>query len=123
MDGVDLTRPAIVRSSKKEWNADRKEHLADVPSKYLSGDDKRPLLSRNTDGSESRYALHHPVLLEASWQAIVNTMMFYLEGAFNPNWSSGMTMVQAGQFVSSSLGIMFTTPFIGAIIADTFLGN
>jgi hypothetical protein len=34
-----------------------------------------------------------------------------------------MTTVQAGQFVSSSLGIMSTTPVIGAIIADTFLGN
>jgi dipeptide/tripeptide permease len=64
------------------------------------------------------------VMDELSYYGTVGTFVLYLEGAYPPHfWSAGMTTVQAGQLVSTSVAVMFTTPFIMAIIADSVIGN
>ena len=115
-------------------NVDSEEQLAQVPSEYLSGDAAKPLLSRDAAGNEYKHVLR-PMLFSVvfillvellerlSYYGVVFTQMSYLTGQYNAEWSANMTTVQASQFVSSSVAITYSMPFLGALIADTFIGN
>ena len=52
------------------------------------------------------------------------TLVFYLQGEYtSQSWSSEMTTIEAGNCVSISQALVYTTPFLVAIIADSFIGN
>ena len=52
------------------------------------------------------------------------TLVLYLQGDYTAqSWSSEMTPIEAGNCVSLSQALVYTTPFLVAIIADSFIGN
>ena len=51
-------------------------------------------------------------------------MVLYLQGDYTAqSWSSEMTPIEASNCVSLSQALVYTTPFLVAIIADSFIGN
>ena len=44
-------------------------------------------------------------------------------GSYDSEWNPGMTDVQAASFTSASIGIAYSAPFIGGIVADGVLGD
>ena len=127
-------REHLTQMNRQISYVSRREHLTEVPGEYLSGDAIRPLVSRDKAGNEFTHVLRPTfsvmcivmmeVMDELSYYGIVGTFVLYLEGMYPAHfWSAGMTTIQGGQLVSTSIAIMFTTPFIMAIIADSFIGN
>lgn len=47
------------------------------------------------------------------------TQTLFLTGVYNPDWNPGFTSVDAASFVSISTAVAYTTPFLGAIMADS----
>jgi len=124
---IDLTESV-------ESDINSEEKLAAVPDKYLSNDSKRPLLLVNADGSQSKYALNPLLycvlfilvieLLERfSYYGLLNSQLEYLVGGYNPEWSANMTSVDASSFVSGSVALGMTAPFIGGVLADGVFGD
>jgi len=121
-------------NSELESNVHKEEQLVNVPAEFLSGDPKRPLLYRDHSGNEYTYVLKPmfysvvfilvvELLERLSYYGINFTQMAYLGGQYNSNWSMNMTTPQASAYVGSSVAITYTMPFVGAIMADTFIGN
>lgn len=110
-----------------------KEQLALLPDEYLSDHPHRPLLNRDEYGNEYKYALrplfHSAIfillieLLERfSYYGVAFTQTSYLTGTYG-SWNAGMTSVQATSFVSASIAVAYTAPFLGGILADGLLGD
>ena len=51
------------------------------------------------------------------------TLTLYLTGVYNEDWNAGFASVEAASFVSFAGMIAYTTPFVGAILADTVWGD
>jgi proton-dependent oligopeptide transporter, POT family len=109
--------------------------LQHLPPECLSHKDPhRPLRHVDEDHVESTYSLT-PIsysvalilvveLLERfSFYGIYYTQTLYLTGVYNQEWNPGLTSVHAASFVSTSTAVAYTTPFLGAILADTVLGD
>jgi POT family proton-dependent oligopeptide transporter len=47
----------------------------------------------------------------------------FLTGVYDDRWNAGFTSVDAASFVSISTAVAYTTPFMGAILADKYLGD
>jgi dipeptide/tripeptide permease len=58
-----------------------------------------------------------------SFYGINYTQTSYLTGAYDHNWSADMEAVSASSYVSISVAVAYTTPFIGAFLADSLLGD
>jgi dipeptide/tripeptide permease len=58
-----------------------------------------------------------------SYYGVYYTQTLYLTGEYNLQWNAGMTSVEAASFVSMSTAVAYTTPFIGAYLSDTILGD
>jgi POT family proton-dependent oligopeptide transporter len=137
VDAVPVPGPGAPQQAGEEEvfdNVQCEEDLARVPAEFLSGDAKRPLLSR--DEADNTYThvlkpLFYSVcfillveLLERlAYYGVVFTQLSYLSGHYDPAWSANMTSVEASAFVGSSVAITYTMPFVGAIVADSLLGN
>ncbi len=115
-------------------NVQSEEDLARVPAEYLSGEAKRPLLSRDEAGNSYTHVLRPlfysvcfillvELLERLAYYGVVATQLSYLTGHYDPDWSANMDSVQASAFVGSSVAITYTMPFVGAIVADSLLGN
>jgi POT family proton-dependent oligopeptide transporter len=115
-------------------NVESEEDLARVPAEYLSGEAKRPLLSRDEAGHSYTHVLRPlfysvcfillvELLERLAYYGVVATQLSYLTGHYDPAWSANMDSVQASAFVGSSVAITYTMPFVGAIVADSLLGN
>ena len=108
----------------------KKEQLALLPEKYLSDDPRRPLFLQ----PNFKYALK-PLFYSAlfiliieglerfTYYSIVNSETAFLTGVYNPSWSPDFTNVQAASYTSASTALAYTAPFIGGIVADSFLGD
>ena len=74
-----------------------------------------------------RYSVIFILLVELlerfSYCGIVYTQTLFLTGAYNKEWNAGFDSVQAASFVSASSMISYTTPFIGAYLSDSWLGD
>jgi POT family proton-dependent oligopeptide transporter len=141
------------RQDELPSNVNTKEQLMKLPIEYLSENPARPLqhmvesscTSSNNklaiaDAPENRqeevheYALNpltYSVILiltvelleRFAFYGINYTQTSYLTGAYNKDWNSGMTSVEASSFVSISTAVAYTAPFIGALLADCVLGD
>lgn len=58
-----------------------------------------------------------------SFYGVYYTQTLYLTGVYNPDWNAGLSSIDAASFVSVSTAVAHTTPFIGAILADSVLGD
>ena len=105
-----------------------------VPKECLSGDQDRPLMHVNASGRNSLYALQPmkysvmfilivELLERFSFYGYYYTLTLYLTGAYNDDWNAGFTSVKAASFVSLSTMVAYTTPFVGAILADAVWGD
>lgn len=94
----------------------------------------RPLRHVDEHGQVSHYALNPmqysvglillvELLERFSFYGIYYTQTLYLTGAYNEEWNAGYTSVEAASLVSVSTAVAYTTPFIGALLADSFLGD
>jgi len=74
-----------------------------------------------------RYSVIFILLVELferfSYYGIIYTQTLFLTGAYNKEWNAGFDSVQAASFVSASSMISYTTPFIGAYLSDSWLGD
>mmetsp|Transcript_33807 Transcript_33807/g.49685 ORF Transcript_33807/g.49685 Transcript_33807/m.49685 type:complete len:650 (-) Transcript_33807:149-2098(-) len=115
-------------------NVNTKEQLKLLPDDYLSDDPSRPLRYVGDDGMNYSYALkpmNYSVffilmieLLERfTFYGINYTQTLYLTGVYNGDWNAGLDSVTASSYVSVSVAIAYTSPFFGAILADSFMGD
>jgi POT family proton-dependent oligopeptide transporter len=51
------------------------------------------------------------------------TQTSYLTGAYDEHWNADLTAVQASSYVSVSVAVAYSTPFVGAYLADSLLGD
>lgn len=110
------------------------EQLSLLPEECLSGIQDRPLRHVDELDEVSYYSLQpmfYSVLIilfvelleRFSFYGINYTQTSYLTGAYDHNWSADMEAVSASSYVSISVAVAYTTPFIGAFLADTWLGD
>jgi POT family proton-dependent oligopeptide transporter len=115
-------------------NISEESQLFLVPEDCLSGDKERPLLHIDDLGNKYHYALKPMVysvililiveLLERfSFYGIYYTQTLFLTGAYNKDWNAGFASVKASSFVSISTMVAYTTPFVGAFLADSLWGD
>ena len=96
-------------SESVDTDVNTKEKLASVPEKYLSNDPTQPLLQRNADGSEQKYALNPlfycvlfiliiELLERFSYYGLSNSQFEYLVGGYDKDWNANMT---SSEFICS----------------------
>ena len=111
------------------------EQLTDLPAECLSQHDPtKPL--RHVDEKDNVY--HYflkpmlssvPLILAVetierfSFYGVYYTQTFYLTGVYNEDWNAGFDSVTAASFVSVATAVAYSTPFIGAVLADSVLGD
>ncbi|KAL9184984.1 hypothetical protein ACHAXT_002761 [Thalassiosira profunda] len=122
LEGVHLTRISSP------------EHLSSLPPEFLSNDARKPLLHVDEQGHEYHYflnpmkrAVFFILLLEMlerfSFYGINYTTTAYLTGQYNDDWNADMPSIVASSYVSISTAVAYTTPFLGANLADNVLGE
>lgn len=110
------------------------DQLSLVPKVCLSGNEARPLLHVDASGRKSLYALKPmsysvmfilvvELLERFSFYGYYYTLTLYLTGVYDEDWNAGFASVKAASFVSMSTMVAYTTPFIGAILADQVWGD
>ena len=115
-------------------NVSSEEQLKLLPGECLSGDKERPL--RHVDETDEvyhyslkpmTYSVIFILLIELlerfSFYGINFTQTLYLTGAYNEAWNAGMDAIPASTYVSVSVAVAYTTPFLGAMLADSVLGD
>ena len=116
-------------------NVNSTEQLSTLPAECLSGNEERPLQHFHEDGiTISTYSLHPMMysvfvilLMEGierfAFYGINYTQTSYLTGEYNPDWNANMNAISASSYVSISVAVAYTTPFLGAYLADQLLGD
>lgn len=111
------------------------EQLEGLPPECLSNKNPhRPLRHVDDRGHSYTYALQPmfysvafilvvELLERFSFYGVYYTQTLYLTGVYNEDWNAGLNSVDAASFVSVSTAVAYTTPFIGAILADSILGD
>ncbi|KAL3925937.1 MAG: hypothetical protein SGILL_000080 [Bacillariaceae sp.] len=74
-----------------------------------------------------RYSVINILMVEMferfSFYSICYTMTLFLTGAYDEDWNAGFGSVKAASFVSVSTMVAYSTPFVGAFLADSMLGD
>ncbi|GKY94070.1 hypothetical protein MPSEU_000373500 [Mayamaea pseudoterrestris] len=115
-------------------NVSQPEQLSLLPDECLSGDKGRPLRHVTEFGTDTRHALNpmtysvlYILIVELierfSFYAINMTQTSYLTGTYDKNWNAGMHAVDASTYVSISVAVAYSMPFIGAYLSDSVLGD
>jgi POT family proton-dependent oligopeptide transporter len=115
-------------------NVETREQLALLPPECLSGEKERPLRHVDDQGHVFFYSLkpmRYSVILilmvelleRFSFYGIFFTLTLYVTGVYDDDWNAGLTSVDAASFVSMSTAVAYSTPFVGAILADVILGD
>jgi POT family proton-dependent oligopeptide transporter len=115
-------------------DVNRADQLSLLPDECLSGDKNRPLRHVTEIGADTLHALN-PLTFAVGFILVVEllerfafyginyTQTSYLTGAYNDHWNAGMHAVEASTYVSISVAVAYTTPFLGAYLADHVLGD
>ena len=115
-------------------NVSLEEDLVNLPEETLSGNKQRPLRHVTEDGQEYHYALQPmfysvifillvELLERFSFYGVNYTQTSFLTGVYNRNWNAGMDSIAASSYVSISTAVAYTTPFLGAFLADSVFGD
>lgn len=108
--------------------------LDDLPDECLSDSSTKPLRHVDEKGNEYFYALR-PMMYSVvfilavetierfSFYGVYYTQTFYLTGVYNEDWNAGFDSVTASSFVAVATAVAYTTPFVGALLADSILGD
>jgi proton-dependent oligopeptide transporter, POT family len=116
-------------------NVSTVEQLALLPPECLSADPLRPLQHFHEDSvTVTTYALQ-PMLYSVAFILLTEgierfcfyginyTQTSYLTGAYDKGWNADMDAITASQYVSISVAVAYSTPFLGAYLADQCLGD
>lgn len=116
-------------------NVATKADLEIVPREYLNEEDeRRPIKYSDKNGSTYTYALK-PMLYSVIFILIVEclerfsyygidfTQTAFLTGVYNANWNANLTAAEASSMTSLSVAIAYSSPFLGAALADGLLGE
>lgn len=128
------TPPLYPLDDELPTNVSSEEQLATLPDICRSGNKERPLRHVNEKGQVSTYALAPmfysvifillvELLERFSFYGVNYTQTSFLTGVYDSHWNAGMTSVGASSFVSISTAVAYTMPFVGAILADSLLGD
>jgi len=123
----------ITESESVEGNVRSKEQLSLIPPQYLSDDPARPLLRVGRNGTEYKYALRPFVysvffilivecLERFAYYGISNTETAYLTGVYG-SWNAKSSDVEAASMVGTTIVVSYTSPILGGILADGWLGD
>jgi proton-dependent oligopeptide transporter, POT family len=115
-------------------NVSMVSQLSQLPDECLSGDPDRPLRHVDETDEVYHYALHpmsysviYILLIELlerfSFYGLEYTQTSYLTGVYDENWNAGMDAVGASTYVSESVAVAYTMPFVGAYLGDALLGD
>jgi proton-dependent oligopeptide transporter, POT family len=115
-------------------NVGTMEQAENLPIEFLSGDAERPLQHIDDKGNIMTYALTPMTysvfiillveLLERfAFYGVNYTQTSYLTGEYDDEWNADLSAITASSYVSVSVAIAYTSPFLGAIVADSFLGE
>ena len=128
-------------------NISRADQLSSLPRVCLNQNPKskkeRPLRHVDENGNVSTYGLKPMTysvifiliveLLERfSFYGVNYTMTSFLTGAYDDRkdhfdeterWNADMSAIQASSMVSISTAVAYSMPFVGAVLADCFLGD
>ena len=126
--------PVPTQDDELPTNVTSPDQLADLPKECLSGNKDRPLRHVDEDGQVFHYALQPmsysvifilmvELLERFSFYGINYTQTAYLTGTYNKDWNADLTSVEASTYVSVSVGVAYSTPFLGAFLADTVMGD
>ena len=131
-----FNHPSDNNSDAIATNVCRPEQLVHLPPECLSTlDPRRPLQHFHEDGvTVSTYALQPMMysvfvilLMEGierfAFYGINYTQTSYLTGEYNNDWNANMDAISASSYVSISVAVAYTTPFIGAYLADQWWGD
>lgn len=133
--GTDFGRPPPhPQDDELPTNVTSEEQLNDLPQECLSGNPERPLRHVDEDGQVMSYALKpmtYSVILilmvelleRFCFYGINYTQTAYLTGSYNEDWNAAFTAVEASSYVSISVAVAYTTPFLGAFFADSLIGD
>lgn len=137
---MDITTPVKLVLKPDEdlpTNVETIEQLVSLPPECLNDDENaaaRPLRHVDDKGNVSTYVLRPMSIIimlvlvvetieRFSFYGVYYTQTLYLTGVYNEDWNAGFTSVQAASYVSLSTMVAYTTPFIGALLSDTYLGD
>lgn len=126
--------PCVLKTNVLPTNICQENQLSLVPQECLSGETKRPLRHVDDEGTVYHYALRpmkHSIpfvliveLLERfSFYGIYFTLTLFLTGTYDEDWNAGFDSVKAASFVSLSTMVAYSTPFVGALLADSIFGD
>ena len=130
----DLPSPPPRPDDDLPTNIHQESQLSSLPEECLSDDKERPLRHVDDLGNSYKYSLS-PMLYSVinilmvemferfSFYSICYTMTLFLTGAYNEDWNAGFGSVKAASFVSVSTMVAYSTPFVGAFLADSLLGD
>jgi POT family proton-dependent oligopeptide transporter len=128
--------PSETSSEDLPNNVSTEEDLLGLPEECLSGEPAtaRPLLHITEFGSKTHHALQ-PMMYSVAFILIIEllerfafyginyTQTSFLTGVYDRYWNAGMESVTASTYVSISVAVAYTTPFLGAYMADSALGD
>lgn len=111
------------------------EQLEQLPIECIANNPLRPIQHVNEDGiTITTYSLNPmiysvgfillvEVLERFSYYSLNATLTSYLTGQYNSEWNANINSIIASSYVSVSIAIAYTSPFIGAILGDRILGE
>lgn len=126
-----MTSTAADNEDDLPTNVHRADQLAQLPAECLSEMNKdRPLRHVDFKGNEFTYALNPMrysvgliLVIELferfAFYSVYYTQTLFLTGVYSADWNPGFTSVDAASLVSVSTAVAYTTPFLGAIMADS----
>lgn len=129
-----LAKPWGAIEEELPTNVTTTEQLTRLPDECLSKDSERPLQHMDERGAVHRYSLTPMTysvifillveLLERfSFYGLIYTQTSYLTGVYDSKWNADLSSVEAASYVSISIAVAYTTPFIGAVMADSIFGD
>ena len=128
---VDVSPPSLESIPN---NVGTMEQVKLLPPEFLSGNDERPLKFIDDLEDVMTYALKPMVysvviillveLLERfAFYGVNYTQTSFLTGVYDEDWNADLSAITASTYVSVGIAIAYTSPFLGAFLADSFLGE
>ena len=131
---VELEKLATALSDELPGDISTLNQLSLIPEECLSNNPRRPLLHTDARGNNYTYALnplYYSVFLililelleRFSFYGLYMSQTNYLTGSYDADWNANMTSMEAASLVSLSTAVAYTVPFLGGILADSYLGD
>lgn len=134
-DNNDTIKMSLEASSILPGDVHSLEQLDQIPEEFLNiNNPKRPLLNTDAKGRVYTYPLNPlfysvflililELLERFSFYGLYMTQTNFLTGSYNDEWNANMSSMDAASLVSLSTAVAYTVPFVGGLLADSYLGD